>query len=271
MRNILPSSDSRFFLLRKHLTRHGTLYTMVFLFLLSVILSTICFLLEPTISRDGFFYLELIREWIQGRNPIKQHYLPPLPLYLTKLLSETGLSPEIAGICLNIFFSGGLPLIIYWIALEVTSERKIALWSAIFMMLNPSRIALSIEVQRDILYLFFCGLLIAFLISGIRRRKWFYWSLGGICFACSFLSRYETLEFIPILFFILLAQGFRAVIPLKNLLGHALSFCAGCAVALLLLICTMEVQNYLFINYWRNLRRRWLLFEQIYFDRETNK
>ena len=272
MRKSLTVGNFRFSLFREHFKRHEVPYTLLLLFLLSILLSAICFLLEPTISRDGIFYLDLIREWVEtDQNPIKRHYLPPLPLYLIKLLTEAGLPIGFAGVSLNIFLGGGLTLIIYWIAMEVTSERKIAFWSAVFMMLSPTRTALSIEVQRDMMYLFFCGLLIAFLVSGIRRRKWFYWMCAGICFACSFLSRYETLEFIPILFFIFLFLGFRTVVPLKNLLGHGLSFCAGCAAALLLLICTMGVQNYLFVNYWRNLRRRWLIFEQTYFDRGKTK
>ena len=94
------------------------------------------------------------------------------------------------------------------------------------MALNPSMIELAIEAQRDMIYLFFCGLLIYFLACGIRRQKWFYWASAGVFFACSFLTRYETLEFVPLIAFYLLFLLIAKYMPWKKFLLNASVFLA---------------------------------------------
>ena len=162
---------------------------------LSLLITGFCWFFEPTISRDGIFYLELVQIWHDQGNfqgilkGWPRFWLPPFPLYLMKLLTDCGLSAETAGVGLNIAMGCCLPVIVYGIAMEITRERKIALCSALLMLLNPSMIELAIEVQRDVIYLFFCGLLIYFLAFGIRRQKGFDWVRAGVFFACSFLTR----------------------------------------------------------------------------------
>ena len=145
--------------------------------LLSLFLSLFCWNLEPTVSRDGLLYLELVQVWHDHGSfqavleYWPQFWIPPFPLYLMKLLTDCGIPAEAAGVGLNIAMGCCLPLIVYGIAMEITGKRKIALCSALLTALNPSMIELAIEVQRDMIYLFFCGLLIYFLfIRKIRRE-----------------------------------------------------------------------------------------------------
>ena len=133
---------------------------------LSIIISLLCWCLEPTVSRDGVLYLELIQIWHRNGDfqdildYWPQYWIPPLPLYLMTFLMHCGLSAEAAGVGLNLLAGSMLPLIVYGIAAEVCEDRRIAFYSALLMAVNPGRIELSIEPQRDMIYLFFCGLLI---------------------------------------------------------------------------------------------------------------
>ena len=238
--------------------------------LLSLLLHLVSWFLEPTVSRDGLLYLELVQVW-HDRGSFQavleywpQYWIPPFPLYLMKLLTDCGLPVEAAGVGLNIAMGCCLPLIVYGIAMEVVRERKIALCSALLMALNPSMIELAIEAQRDVIYLFFCGLLIYFLACGIRRQKWFYWASAGVFFACSFLTRYETLEFVPLIAFYLLFLLIAKYMPWKKFLLNTSVFLVITTGVFFLLIYTMGVQEHLFGSYRKYYLQKWRLFEQTY-------
>ena len=245
--------------------------------LLSLFLHLISWFLEPAISRDGIFYLELVQVWheqgdFQGvLTEWPQFWLPPFPLYLMKLLTDCGFSVEAAGVGLNIAMGCCMPLIVYGIAMEITRERKIALCSALLMALNPSMIELAIEVQRDMIYLFFCGLLIYFLACGIRRQKWFYWVFAGVFFACSFLTRYETLEFVPLIAFYFLFLLIAKYMSWKKVLLNGTVFLVSMAAVFFLLIHIMGVQAHLFGSYQNYYWKKWLFLEQVFWGKEVKK
>ena len=132
-------------------------------------------------------------------------------------------------------------------------------------------IELAIEVQRDMIYLFFCGLLIYFLACGIRRQKWFYWVFAGVFFACSFLTRYETLEFVPLIAFYFLFLLIAKYMSWKKLLINASVFLASMAAVFFLLIHTMGVQEHLFGSYQKYYLQKWRLFERVCLGREAKK
>lgn len=245
--------------------------------LLSLFLSLFCWNLEPTVSRDGLLYLELVQVWHDHGSfqavleYWPQFWIPPFPLYLMKLLTDCGIPAEAAGVGLNIVMGCCLPLIVYGIAMEITGKRKIALCSALLTALNPSMIELAIEVQRDMIYLFFCGLLIYFLACGIRRQRCFYWVFAGVFFACSFLTRYETLEFIPLIAFYFLFLLIAKYMSWKKLLINASVFLASMAAVFFLLIHTMGVQEHLFGSYQKYYLQKWRLFERVCLGKEAKK
>ena len=244
---------------------------------LSLFLSLFCWNLEPTVSRDGLLYLELVQVWHDHGSfqavleYWPQFWIPPFLLYLMKLLTDCGIPAEAAGVGLNIAMGCCLPLIVYGIAMEITGKRNIALCSALLTALNPSMIELAIEVQRDMIYLFFCGLLIYFLACGIRRQKWFYWVFAGVFFACSFLTRYETLEFIPLIAFYFLFLLIAKYMSWKKLLINASVFLASMAAVFFLLIHTMGVQEHLFGSYQKYYLQKWRLLERVCLGREAKK
>ena len=168
-----------------------------------------CF--SPTLGRDSVNYVSLIQLWhdtgsfsgvLEAR---PDFWFPPLSLFLAKILTDCGIGAESAAVGLNIFFGCMLPLIMFGIARVVTESTKIALASAALVAVNPVMIELSVEAQRDVPYLFFCGLLIFFFCCAVRHGRWYYWIGAGVAFAFSFLIRYETLELLPVIGIYLLA------------------------------------------------------------------
>ena len=244
---------------------------------LSIIISLLCWCLEPTVSRDGVLYLELIQIWHRNGDfqdildYWPQYWIPPLPLYLMTFLMHCGLSAEAAGVGLNLLLGSMLPLIVYGIAAELCEDRRIAFYSALLMAVNPTRIELSIEPQRDMIYLFFCGLLIYFLLCGIRRRKWYFWCMGGFAFGMSFLTRYETLEFVPLIaaaFLLLLWDDCK---KWKNCLLDLSCFSFSAIVVLSLCIYIMGVQEHIVKSYQKYFHSKWIRFEQIVLSDRSKK
>ena len=76
--------------------------------LLFLFLSLFSWNLEPTVSRDGLLYLELVQIWHDHGSfqavleYWPQFWIPPFPLYLMKLLTDCGIPAEAGGGRVNI-------------------------------------------------------------------------------------------------------------------------------------------------------------------------
>ena len=182
--------------------------------IVSFSLKITCLCLDPVVSRDGSLYIRFSQIWFDTDSfqcvaeelQEQEREIPQLPLFLIKsLMHLVGLSAEVVGIWLNLVLGTLTPLFAYGIACEVTRRKDIALVSAFLIAVNPSMNTLAHEVQRDMIYLFFIGLLLWLIAAGIRRQKWKYWLLGGFTCGCAILTRFETLEFfglVPLLLFL---------------------------------------------------------------------
>ena len=176
------------------------------LFLLSLLLRLFCWSMEPTLSRDAVAYAEIISAWFaEGDFSGVLHYwpdcwIPPLPVGVVLLLVKCGLSVEAAGVGLNLALGSLIPLIAYRMAKTVTGNRSIALGAALLTAVHPTLIELSIEIQRDTTYLFLIGCVLCFLLEAVRKGSSFFWGVGGIFLGLSILSRFESLEFLPLTF-----------------------------------------------------------------------
>lgn len=186
------------------LKRHLTIIVLAFAVLLMLGLCLFFRIMEPVLGRDSVLYIDLARVWhetgsIDGAIAYwPRFWFPPLSLYLGTLLMKCGLSPEWAMVGMNLVMGCCLPLIIYGLAKVVTESERIALCSAVLIAVNPSVIRLALEAQRDMPYMFFCGLSWLFVCLGIRHEKVRNWLVAGILFSFSLLIRYETLEFVPV-------------------------------------------------------------------------
>lgn len=226
----------------------GLLAILLFSFLLKLLYHH----LEPTVSRDGCILLQLVQTWhdtgsFQG--VLDKSYSFWLPPYLMQGLMNLGISSETAGVGLNLMLGTFTPLITYGIAFEVTQRKDISMCSALLIAVNPSMNSLSIEVQRDMIYLFFIGLSLWLFFAGIRRQKKIFWCGAGLAVGCAMLTRIETLEILGILPIILFLLCAGKHLHWKRGLCYAgifyLSF-FGCIIAWTFL---MQTQDSFFLNY----------------------
>lgn len=183
-------------------SRCGMLLSLSIILLCGFLLKIAGLFLEPTLSRDGALYVQLIKIWSDSNdfNALLQYWegywIPPFFLYLAKCLMYFGLTAAQAGIGINLVLGTFAPLIGFGIAFEVTRNRIIALCSALLLAMHPALNELSVQVQRDMIFLFLSGSAVWSICAGIRRKKWYFWILGGLLLSMSFLTRYETAEFL---------------------------------------------------------------------------
>ena len=175
----------------------NTTVSLILLVLIALLWTAFCFYLEPVISRDGVVYLGIAQEWHEhgnGQYIERWAFIPPFALYLMKLLMDCGLSAPAAGIGINIVLRSLLPVIAYLMAWEVLRDKRIAIAAALLMTFNPSINDLAIDPQRDIIYLFFCGIMIWCLLGAMKRSKWYWAAASGAFLAPALLTRHEALE-----------------------------------------------------------------------------
>ena len=184
---------------RKNPLHESGLFSLGLILLLSLGLKILLLLMEPGISRDGVMYVRLVQTWFgSGTLPCDPEWMGRswLPLYpfVMKLLMSAGLPAETAGRTVNIVLGTFLPLIGFGMALEVTEKKKIALSAALLLAVLPSLNHLSVEIQRDMMYLFLSGCSCWAMLAGLRRKTPYLWGLAGIFCAGAALTRYETGE-----------------------------------------------------------------------------
>lgn len=210
---------------------------------------------EPTISRDSEQYIRLGQIWHETgsfqsvMDAWHSFLLPPLPIYLIKCLLDCGVSAENAGILPNIILGSFIPLFSFGIAYEITQRKDIAVCSALLMAVSPSVKSLSIEAQRDIIYLFFAGCGLWLLVAGIRRQKWGYWFGAGLACGCGMLARFETAELlaiVPSALFLLCMEKYNLW---RKSFFFLILYLLGFFAIIISLSFVMQAQNVLISNY----------------------
>ena len=167
---------------------------------------------DPTVSRDGINYIELVEEWQKDNKLPVVHKPrtispPPLYLFLVKELSSFGFSVKHSGIALNIILGALIPLILFGIVNEITNNVFWAWCTMLFAVFHPALNELSIQFQRDIAYLFFSALMLWTICKGINKKNNFFFLCSGLFAGMAFLVRYEAIELLAIaLIFIIVAQ-----------------------------------------------------------------
>lgn len=223
---------------------------------LFVVLALITLWFEPTISRDGVLYIKLADIWRQTGNfstvveQLGEHRIPPLFLYLMKLLMNIGFSGNTSGIVLNLFSGACLPFLVYLIVQEIQDDKRISLASSLLIALNPTVISLAVEVQRDMIYLLFVGLFIFFFLRVIKSGHVYDWVICGIISAVSFLCRHESIEFLFIaVLYLISSLIFEREKYRKKILCAIVFFMIFC-ITTFALIFYMGVEKYCFSKYY---------------------
>lgn len=184
------------------------LWTLLIAWAIGLGLKILLWYMEPSVGRDGAFYLRLVQDWYDtGIAP--SGIIPPMLFCLVRSIMFLGLDAETAGLIVNIGLGSLLTFVAWGIAYESTHNKKIAIATAVFAALHPSFTALSAGVQREIPYLFSAGVSIWFAIAALQRKKWFLWCGSGIFLASSALTRHESLELLPIYLFAIIVFVFN--------------------------------------------------------------
>lgn len=150
--------------------------------------------MESGVGRDAALYLIKVQEW-HDSGVAPSGWVPPMLYVLIRAVMALGVSAYTAGTLINLGMGACSVFIASGIAFEATANKKIALASAAFAALHPGLNELSIEIQRDVPYLFFSGISVWLAFAAVRRKKWYLWSFAGALLAISFLTRYESAEF----------------------------------------------------------------------------
>ena len=144
-----------------------------------------------------------------------------------------------------------MPTVSFFIARELFHDKRISIAAALLTAVNPSIIAMAVQTQRDVPYLFAAGWCIFFIIAAIKRNNWRYWCAAGIPFAISFLIRYESIEFLPLLGIYFIVTIFKKqqkwYLTMRNLAIFALSALIS---TIILLYCSGTI-HYMAGSYYR--------------------
>jgi len=231
------------------------LFCIIFL---GLTLRVVHWYLEPSISRDGSYYLFIARQWYEcgSLNEIisatavngAHFYISPLLLALLRSATICHLDPEKTICILNIGLSTALVVLGYALCRVLNMVKEAALVAALLLATHPGLIDLSHTVQRETLFLFFATLMIFLLLqSEIRQnRPLLSWGCAGACWMLAFFSRHEALELV---FMILFIVGWYAITRRslrRSLLKKGLVFVASGALMLIALNwwCQIPVEYY---------------------------
>lgn len=231
----------------------------------------------PEQGRDASLYVRFIAQWHKGgfeevlRNwPVGfTFWIPPLYFYISQFFMGLGLSAEAAGVLVSMLCGIAVPAIVYGIAYEVTQKKNIAIAAALLTAVNPVLIELACTVQRDMPYFCFCSLACYFFCAGIRRGKWYFYFSSGLIFAFSFLTRYETLELLPLFFFYFLIACILKYDKWKNLLRNGVLFLIGIILSGMMLLWAMDSANSTMTKMYKfYFTHKYTLWKSLYFTQE---
>lgn len=228
---------------------------LAFVFLTGFIIKLLCWHMDPTVSRDGSRYIRFAQIWYETGNfqgvlqAYNKFWLPPLPLYLIKCIMHFGLSAETAGVLINLISGAVAPLLTYGIAKEITQKQSISICSGLLTAVNPALNSLSIEIQRDMIYLLFSGINIWLLSAGIRRQKIKYWFGAGTFCGCAILTRFEAFELLIISLLAILYMFLKKQYSLRQVACYVGIYYLSFFLLVFVLSSLMQTQDYLFPNY----------------------
>ena len=188
-------------------------------------------LIDPSLLRDAAVYLNWVNSWVEtgdfyflilGKAPL----VPPVSLWSIKTLMElTGIDAEIAGRTLSLFLGSLVPVIGFFFALRFTRSIRISLVSALLLIVHPRLVEFSVQPIRENWYIFFTAAFLFVICEAIRKNSVFKWGACGVFLALSAFSRFEAMEFVPIVAMVLLILFSFQKINLKEMLQSGLAFC----------------------------------------------
>lgn len=193
---------------------------------------------------DGAQYIFAAREMAQGAgySGWASHFWPPLyPLLIIWLSPLMGAFA--AGKLISVVSASLLLLIAYYLAVELSGSRKIALASQLLLATNPLFVGASFQCENHLLDSLFYVSAILLLIVSLRTGKMRWFIAAGACAGLAGLSRYTSMSFVP--------AALVAILWLTRPCGtytlglkRRLAACAGFVLSFLLIESPWLVANY---------------------------
>jgi len=179
---------------------------LTILVLFSLLLSTYLFLQTYVISIDGAFaYIPIAKEFASGffRKALQQ--CGPQPLYSFFVATGSHLTAdfEVAGKLVSALFGILLIFPVYYLGKKIF-DQKIALLSALFLVIHPYIRRFSADVLKESTYLFFLATAIWFAWRTVEKDKIYPYFFIPIFSAIVYLVRPDGIEVLLVVFFYIL-------------------------------------------------------------------
>ena len=179
----------------------------VLIYAVAVLFRLAAFLLNPLLSRDPALYLTQADLWYETGDYMQTFLpgivVPPLPLWIMKTALQTGFQAEIAGRTIAMVLGAFLPVAGVLFAWKITRKIRIGLIAALLVIIHPELVSYSFQPLRENFYFFFEALLLVTLVDAIQKDHVMKWALCGCFLSLSFFCRYEALQFLAVIPFLL--------------------------------------------------------------------
>ena len=147
------------------------------------------------ISRDSSKYYTELSESVSRDT---QKYQAPLLTYFISFLKKDFNAPLSFFISFNIVINSMLPIIVFYMCMRIGLSARESICVAIIFEVHPTLVRLSLQVQRENLYLLF--ILLFFLFSVAPTKKKMCNILSGLFAGLGTMTRIEAIELIPMYF-----------------------------------------------------------------------
>lgn len=212
------------------------------IFLVGLAFRLVKLILDPLLLRDSITYLNQADNWLRTNDFFQSlnSEFPPIPVYTIKELAKLVYSTELAGRSLSLFLGSLIPVLAYFITLKLARKEYVALASAFLFVFNPKLIAYSIQPLRENHYLFFQSLVFLFMVDGIKSGRMIQWFMTGCFIVFAVYCRFEALENILILSFILFFMVLRKKLTIRKMSCELCSVMLGICVSFCVLLPTIN-------------------------------
>lgn len=197
---------------------------------------------DPIISRDGLVYIQWAEDLQSygGDFELLSRTLgqyPQSPLFISILACNIGgFSPHGIGVVMNIILGSCFPILIFGILYQISKMQVVGLTGAFFAAIHPTLINYSIELQREMGYLFFAGCFLNCILYEFGHIKWYAAAGAGMSAVMAFFFRYEGIELFlfAIMFFAMMLVWKK--LTLKRACYHAGIFIAASYLCVLVVL-----------------------------------
>jgi len=187
--------------------KHSDFCLLSGIFLLSLVLRILYYILTDRIARDSFFYIkcaELLYEsnwdWSVVYTKDLMKNVPPLLTAVMTAGKEIGIGVKASGILFCMICGSLLPLGVYFCSVNIFKKRIYAYFAALLIAFHPYSIEVSANILREASALCFFSFALASAIYAVNTGQKRFWVLFAVLSGLTALTRKEGVELLLIFF-----------------------------------------------------------------------